>query len=168
MRKYVTTFAESTGRSTSARITISYYSLTRQPSPRIFETIYFHAGSTVVSTSSLPKESAEAMCRNISTAFLIFRRFNDLRLLGRSPRIADISLPRFTRLWTKRYLKSDTATICRQALSSMEELGRSFPGWHMRLVYSPNVLDLVRQLATCVYSSILQLEEFRRSTAATA
>ena len=164
MKEYVISYVANMAQSTSARISISYYSPTRTPLPVRFEKAYMRLGTTVVSISRLPKEAPQVIVRNILIAFLIFRRFNDFRLFGRFPHIADFSLSRFSKLWNKRFQKLPMQTLLQEVSLLVPDINKSFPGWHWRMVYSPNVTDMVRQIATSVYSSILQLQDFQRST----
>lgn len=164
MNQYVTTFAESTAQSISVRISISYFSLTRMQSPTVCESAFLRLGRSVVSISNLPKEDAPTIVRNILIAFLIFRKFNDLRVFGRSARIAAISLPRFTKMWQKRMSRLTIQQLTDEVLQSAVDLNKSLPGWHWRIIYTPSVTDLVRQIATSVYSSILLIRHAAQSS----
>ena len=55
MKQYICTMLESTRLSTSVRISISYYSLTRKNSPRVLDKLYIRVGRLVVSIT-LPRE----------------------------------------------------------------------------------------------------------------
>jgi hypothetical protein len=54
MKRYLFTLWENTAQSISARISISYYSLTRRKSPMSFESVIIKVGNSVVQISSVP------------------------------------------------------------------------------------------------------------------
>ena len=65
MKRYIHTLYQSMEQSGSARISISYYSLTRTKSPRYWENVYFHLGNTVVSIGLSREESVHRTLRDI-------------------------------------------------------------------------------------------------------
>ena len=165
MNQYVTSYVVNTGRDTSVRIITSYYSLTRQQSPKICEKLYIRLGTTVVSISRLPKEDVQTMSRNILIAFLIFQKFNAFRIFDHSARIAAFSLSRFSKLWQKRLSKLSTVTLSATLYPLVTDISKFFHGWHWRIIYSPDVTDMVRQIAASAYSSILLMRDAQKNMA---
>ena len=75
MKRYLFTLWENTAQSISARIFISYYSLTRRKSPMFFESVIVKAGSSVVQISNVPTVDALHTLRVTLIAWLLLPFF---------------------------------------------------------------------------------------------
>lgn len=75
MKKYIRTLYPSIRQRHSARISISYFSLTRTKSPKIFDKLYIRVGGLVVSIRNLQGTTPTVMFRTISTALYLFPLF---------------------------------------------------------------------------------------------
>ena len=75
MKKYIHTLYQSTAPRPFVRISISYFSLTRTKSPKIFDKLYIRVGGLVVSIRNLRGNRLTAMFQTISIALYLFPLF---------------------------------------------------------------------------------------------
>lgn len=94
MKKYILTLRESTDRKRSVRISISYFSLTRTGSPRIYDRVYVRLGPLVVSMYNLQGEKLLRTVQDMLTvtpAFLVYIN----KFLSSDPSDASVLSSRF-------------------------------------------------------------------------
>ena len=72
MKKYIHTLWESTRQNISARISISYFSLTRTKSPRVLDRFYIHVGNLVVSIGLSREETLSRTLRDMLIHMHVF------------------------------------------------------------------------------------------------
>ena len=72
MKKYIHTLWESTHQNISARISISYFSLTRTKSPRVLDRFYIHVGNLVVSIGLSREETLSRTLRDMLIHMHVF------------------------------------------------------------------------------------------------
>ena len=75
MKRYLFTLWENMDQSISARISISYYSLTRRKSPMSFESVIIKVGNSVVQISSVPTVAVRRTLRRTLIAWLLLPHF---------------------------------------------------------------------------------------------
>ena len=136
MKKYLHTLFRSTLLRHSARISISYFSLTRTKSPKIFDKLYFRVGSSVVSIRNLQGIPPVATYRAILIALCLspaFLRTSHLQKISRG--LANyLDMKAFDRQ-LKHLNRQSNAYLSEYSLSVMVNLVNSLPPFRISLDY---------------------------------
>ena len=128
MKKYIRTLWESMDPSLSARISISYFSLTPTDSPRILSELLVHAGNLDVSIALRPEERLSRTLRDILIALHLFpyisRKIAAFVLLHDSLTALDFCSFRLPlkKVGRETFLSSLMASACR-SMASIELFG---------------------------------------------
>ena len=136
MKKYLHTLYRSTLLGHSARISISYFSLTRTKSPKTFDKLYFRVGSSAVSIRNLQGIPPVATYRAILIALLlspVFLQTSHLQKISRD--LASYLDMKALKKRSKFLNKQSSAYLSEYALSVMANLANSLPPFRISLDY---------------------------------
>lgn len=134
MKKYLHTLYRSTLLKHSARISISYFSLTRTKSPKIFDRLYFRVGNSVVSIRNLQGTLPAHTYRVILIALCLspaFLRTSRLQKISRG--LANYLDMKVFDKQLKHLNNQSNAYLSEYALSVMASLANSVPPFRISL-----------------------------------
>ena len=140
MKKYLHTLYRSTLLGHSARISISFFSLTRTKSPKTFDRLYIRVGGSVVSIRNLQGIPPVATYRAIlialclSPVFLRTSRFQKISL-----GLANYLDMKALESRSKRLSKQSNACLSEYALSAMASLVNSIPPFRLKSCNTPRI-----------------------------
>lgn len=122
------------------RISISYFSLTRTKSPRIFDRLYIRAGDLVVSIRNLRGTTLVAMLQTISIALYLFPLF--IKPKSRFVRVLDSLISLDMRKLEKESKKLQTKGLLylmECLIFRVKNLSDIFPAGRISIDYSPDL-----------------------------
>ena len=140
MKKYIRTIYPSTPQRPSDRISISYYSLTRHKSPKIYRKVYLRVGGLVVSIANLQGNRLLPTYRTILIALclspLCTQRPNRfVQKLGLANTLHMKSFYKKVNLLRKL----STSELTELTMSQMANLSSTLPDGRISLDYSPDL-----------------------------
>ena len=136
MKKYLHTLYRSTLLRHSARIFISYFSLTRMKSPKTFDKLYFRVGSSVVSIRNLQGIPPVPTYRAILIALCLSPLFLRTSHFHKITRGLAICLDMKALEKQSKYLsRQSNAFLSEYALSVMVNLANSLPPFRISIDY---------------------------------
>ena len=136
MKKYLHTLYRSTLLRHSARISISYFSLTRTKSPKTFDRLYIRVGSSVVSIRNLQGTPPVHTYRAILIALClspVFLQTSRLQKISRG--LANYLDMKALERQSKFLNRQSNACLSEYALSVMASLANSIPPFRISLDY---------------------------------
>gem|GEM_PF-6660571 len=134
----------------SARIIISYYSLTQKKSYKYVQRLYLKHGPLVVSTFKYPKESAHRTLRVMLIAVCIYPKFLKCVPSVHSAYILKSWVKAFCKVNVRKYMRLPLMTLLKEASYSMENIRNLIYGGRLTLTSTPNVADMLINLHTNV------------------
>ena len=164
MKKYLHTLYRSILLGHSARISISYYSLTRTKSPKIFDKLYIRVGASVVSIRNLQGTPPVVMYRDILIALClspVFLRTSRLRKISRG--LANYSDMKTLNKQLNHLKKQSNAYLSEYVLSVMASLVNSIPPFRISLDYCQDSYHTAVILLSKLKQCCEQYEEFYNS-----
>ena len=134
MKKFIRTLYPNTVQRHSARISISYFSLTRTKSPKTFDKLYFRVGNSVVSIRNLQGIPPVHTYRAILIAMCLSPAFLQMSRLQKISRgLANYLDMKALDKQLKHLNKQSSAYLSEYALSAMASLANSFPPFRISL-----------------------------------
>ena len=136
MKKYLHTLYRSTLLGHSARISISYFSLTRTKSPKTFDKLYIRVGNSVVSIRNLQGTPPVVTYRDILIALCLspaFLRTSRLQKISRG--LANYLDMKALEKQLEHLSRQSNAYLSEYALSVMANLVNSIPPFRISLDY---------------------------------
>jgi hypothetical protein len=140
MKKYIRTLYPNIRQRHSARISISYFSLTRTKSPKIFDKLYIRVGGLVVSIRNLQGTTPTVMFRIISTALFLFPLY--IRQKNLFERVLDSLIFSDMKKLNKHLKLLQTAShVCLMEclLFRIKNLSDIFPAGRLSIDFSPDL-----------------------------
>ena len=164
MKKYLHTLYRSTLLKHSARISISYFSLTRTKSPKTFDRLYFRVGASVVSIRNLQGTLPVHTYRAILIALCLspaFLRTSRLQKISRG--LANyLDIKAFDKQ-LKHLNRQSSAYLSEYALSVMASLANSLPPFRISLDYCQDLYPTVVIFLSKLEQLLRQFEAYYNS-----
>ena len=154
MKKYLHTLYRSTLLGPSARISISYFSLTRTKSPKIFDKLYIRVGNSAVLIRNLQGTPLVVMYRDILIALCLsptFLRMSHLQKISRG--LANYLDMKALDRKSKLLNKQSSVYLSEYTLFAVANLANSIPPFRISLDYchgsSRTALIFLSKLKQC-------------------
>jgi hypothetical protein len=152
MKRYLFTLWENMAQSTSARISISYYSLTRRKSPMSFESVIVKVGGSVVQISNVPTVDVHRTLRRTLTAWLLLPLFIDhAARLNPDPEPLLDSLKKArhsmkVKMSMRKLKRKSIQSLMDESITLMASLSTLLPPYRISVPYSPDFPELAMMM----------------------
>lgn len=163
MKRFVTSLLQSSDLNTSVFIGISYYSLTRQNSPKYLEKLYVRLGPLVLSIALSQRENLLTMLRHTLIQLAIYPLFiKIIRFSVLGVRIPNFLVRLILRLAVRTFTTLSIRTLMIYSLKSLVIIKHSVRGGRLSLTSSPDAVAFLTSLLEKHYRLIQFTEDSRQ------
>jgi hypothetical protein len=154
MKRFTTTLLENMGQQHSVRISISYYSTTRESSDKVYDSLFLRVGALVIQIRNLSGLPLHATLRDTSIVLRVFPTF--IRILAILSRSADflyilrnpLLMKYLNRKKMRKYSLYSMMVECSNLMESLHLCGLR---GRISIDYTPDLISLSMRLWMMIY-----------------